>query len=425
MALGLVAIISFDAVDLFFVSRLGESHLAAMSFCFPVIWLLTSFNIGLEAGAASTISRAVGARDMQSARRLSTDTALLAGLSSASLGVLGLATIPVVFPLLGAEVALMPLINDYMSIWYWALPASSMTWVCLAAMRARGNTLLEGKIIALAAALNLVLDPILIFGLFGFPRLEMAGAALATLISNLSVLIGTLLYLHFKLSVMASLFVPLRVILTSWRRVLIIGLPAMLTNTIVPLSNGVIVAMVATFGAAAVAGLGIAMRVEPVALIAFYALSAVTSPIMGQNAGAGQVPRLHEARFWLGRVSVLLGLALALILFMTAPLITSVFTDVSETREVSTSYLRIMSLGYAGYGMVMCACAAFNGMGRPRPAVILSALRALLLLLPLALLGQWLIGLPGLFAGAALSNVLIGLLGYYWLGRVIRQQSST
>ncbi|MGI9290791.1 MAG: MATE family efflux transporter, partial [Gammaproteobacteria bacterium] len=80
MGLGLIAIISFDAVDLFFVSRLGDAHLAAISFCFPVLWLLTSVIIGFEAGAASTVSRAIGKKDNRIARRLTTDTAMLAAL---------------------------------------------------------------------------------------------------------------------------------------------------------------------------------------------------------------------------------------------------------------------------------------------------------------------------------------------------------
>jgi putative MATE family efflux protein len=421
MAMGLVAIISFDAVDLFFVSRLGDAPLAAMSFCFPVIWLLTSVNIGFEAGAASTISRAVGAGELAIARRLTTDTALLAGLSSAVLAGLGLLTIPLVFPLLGAGPELMPLIGDYMGVWFWAMPAASVYWVCLAAMRARGNSMLEGKIITLAALINMALDPILIFGLFGFPRLEIAGAALATLASNLLVLLGTMAYLHLRLDVLATPFVAARKIVASWRRVLVIGLPATLTNTIVPVSNGVIVALVAGYGAPAVAGLGVAMRIEPLALIAFYALSAVTSPFMGQNFGAGRIDRLEAARAWIGRVSLLLGMALALALFVLAQPLSGLFTATAETLEVSTTYLWILPLSYGGYGMVMCACAAFNGLGNPGPAVMLSALRALVVLMPLALLGQALFGLPGLFAGAAVSNLLVGLFGYRWLGRKIRQ----
>ena len=200
-----------------------------------------------------------------------------------------------------------------------------------------------------------------------------------------------------------------------------VGLPATLTNTIVPVSNSVIVALVATSGASAVAGLGIAMRIEPVALIAFYALSAVTSPIMGQNFGAGQFNRLDAARVWIGKFSILFGLLLALSFTVLATPLSALFTELPATLEVSTAYLWIMPLSYGGYGMVMCACAGFNGLGQPGPAVILSALRALLVLMPLALLGQCLLGLPGLFAGAALSNLLVGLFGYHWLGRKIRR----
>jgi putative MATE family efflux protein len=420
MAMGLIAIISFDAVDLLFVAQLGAAQLAAMSFCFPAIWLLTSVNIGFEAGAASTISRSIGGGDTSGARRLTTDTALLAGLTSVGLALLGLLTITKVFPLLGAGEELLPLIADYMGIWYLAMPAAAVYWVCLASMRARGNTMLEGKVIALAALLNLILDPILIFGLFGMPRLEMAGAALATLLSNVTVMIGTLVYLHFRLGVLATLKVPVAVVFASWRRVLRIGLPATLTNTIVPLSNSVIVTLVAQYGAPAVAGLGIAMRIEPVALIAFYALSAVTSPIIGQNFGAGIYHRLELVRGLIGRFALMFGLVLAAILALVGEGVSRLFTDSDASLLVSSSYLMIMPLSYGGYGMVMCACAAFNGLDLPGRAVLLSALRAIFVLLPLAWLGQHFFGLSGLFVGAAGANIIVGISGYIWLGRTIR-----
>lgn len=425
MALGLVALISFDAIDLFFVSRLGDAPLAAMSFCFPAIWLLTSINIGFEAGAASTISRAIGAGDREGAKRLTTDTALLSGLCSLVLGLTGLATIDLLFPLLGAEPELIPLIHDYLGIWYWAMPVASVYWVLLASMRARGNTALEARVLTLAAGLNALLDPIFIFGLLGFPRLEIAGAALATLVANLVVLTGTLIYLNRKHDVLATLQVPIRLITNSWRRVMEIGLPATVTNTIVPLSNTVLVTLVASHGVAAVAGLGVAMRIEPIALILFYALSAVTSPVMGQNYGAGHYRRLEEARRWIGFFALSAGIALALTFSIIARPISAIFTSQVATLDVSATYLLIMPLSYGGYGMVMCACAAFNGLGKPSNAVLLSALRAIGVLLPMALLGQALFGLPGLFIGAACSNLIIGTFGYFWLGRTIRRLNLT
>jgi putative MATE family efflux protein len=420
MALGLIAIISFDAVDLFFLSQLGDMHLAAISFCFPVLWLLTSVIIGFEAGAASTVSRAIGKGDLQSARRQTTDTAMLAGIVTFVICQIGLVTIDLVFPLLGATDELMPLVTEYMSIWYWSVPASAISWIALASMRARGNTLLEGKIIIIAAIINLILDPIMIFGLFGFPRLEMAGAALATLSANVVVLAGTLTYLHVSLRAFATPFTAFVNILDSWKRMLHVGLPAMVTNTIVPFSNAIIVAMIATYGVDAVAGFGVAIRIEPIALIAFYAMSAVTSPFMGQNFAAGKVGRLDEARRVIGKFSIAYGVSLAIIFMLIAEPLTGLFSETASIQAVAIDYLWIMSISYGGYGVVMSVCAAFNGVGYPFPGVVISALRALVLFLPLALLGETFLGLNGIFIAAAVCNILVGILAYLWLGRNIR-----
>jgi putative MATE family efflux protein len=423
MAVGLIAIISFDMVDLFFVSLLGDAPLAAISFTFPIIWLLSSIIIGFEAGAASSISRAIGRNDSAMARRQTTDTAGLAGLTSFILCMVGLMTIDPLFRLLGATEDLLPLIHDYMGIWYFAEPAAAVMWTCLAAMRARGNSLLEGKIITTAAIINAVLDPIFIFGWLGFPRMEIAGAALATLVANAIMLVGTLVFLHVRLRVFATPFTALANILNSWRMMLHVGLPAMATNAIVPIANGIIVSMVAGFGIDAVAGFGIAMRIEPMFLIAFFALSAVTSPFMGQNYAAGKLDRVTQARMAIARFCFWFGLALAATLALLAYPLVSLFSDTDSIRSVATNYLWIMAISYGAYGMVMTTCAAFNGMGYPIPALIISAIRTVILFLPMALLGKMLFGLTGLFFASSIANVMVGVLGFLWLGSRIRQSS--
>ena len=424
MALGLVAIISFDAVDLFFVSQLGDAPLAAISFTFPIIWFLSSIIIGFEAGAASCISRAIGRNDSSTARRQTTDTAMLAGIVSFMLCMTGLMMIKPIFRLLGATDELLPLVNDYMSIWYFAEPAAAVLWTCLAAMRARGNSMIEGKIITAAAVINAILDPIFIFGWLGFPRMEIAGAALATLVANMVMLVGTLIYLHVRMKIFATPFTAISKIFDSWRQMLHVGLPAMLTNAIVPIANGVIVAMVAGYGIDAVAGFGIAMRVEPIFLIAFYALSAVTSPFMGQNYAAGQLERVAEARWVIGKFCLAFGLTVAIVLTVVAYPLTGFFSDNDAIRNVAANYLWIMAVSYGAYGMVMATCAGFNGMGHPLPAVAISALRTVILFLPMALLGKWLIGMNGIFIASATSNILIGLLGFIWFGHRIQQSRS-
>jgi len=415
-SLGLLAIFSFEAVDLFFISRLGDAPLAAISFTFPVIWLIYGIGMGFEAAAASCISRAIGRGDDDSARRLTTDTAVLASLVLAIMGVTGLATIDPVFTRLGATRELMPLIRDYMQIWFWVAPTDAFLWSSLAAIRARGNSRLEAKIITMAALFNLALDPIFIFGLFGFPRLEIRGAALATLVSNGAMLTFTLLYLGGRLRVFAHPIAPFSKILASWRHMLSIGIPAIISNAIIPLSNAIVVAMIARYGVEAVAGFGIAMRIEPIALIPFYSLSAVSSPFFGQNFSAARFGRLLEARRQITRFCVAFGAALALCVSLLAQPMSTLFSHSENIQSVAVHYLWLVSWAYGAHGMVMSCNSAFNGTGRPLPAVVISTARVIFLFLPLALLGQWLLGLEGIFAATSMSNLLLAVLAFKWLG---------
>ena len=420
MAIGLLAIFSFDAVDLFFISQLGDAPLAAISFAFPIIWLLSAIGIGFEAGASSCISRAVGQNDQYKARRLTTDTAVLATLVAFALCLVGLATIRPVFSALGATEEVMPLIEDYMGVWYWVDPVATAMWLCLAGIRARGNTLLEGKVITVAALLNAVLDPILIFGWFGFPRLEIRGAAIASLIANAVMLCFTLVYLHTKLRVFANPFTKFAVILDSWRQILRIAAPAALTYATVPISNAIVVAMVADYGLNAVAGFGIAMRIEPIALIFFYSLSAIASPFVGMNFGARQFDRLLEARRVIARFCVIFGLVLAASLDLAAYPLTGLFTVSDSIQSVAVEYLWLVSISYGAHGLIMTANSIFNGLGTPMPAVVLTSLRVIFVFLPLAFIGRRLFDLQGIFAASAIANIAVGTLAYYWVGFRIR-----
>jgi putative MATE family efflux protein len=419
-ALALVAIFSFEAVDLFFIGQLGDAPLAAVAFTLPIIWLLYGVGIGFEAGAASCVSRAIGKGNQYQARRLTTDTAVLGALVALVMCFIGLATIGPVFSLLGAPLDLMPQIQAYMGVWYWVHPVDVGLWTCLASIRARGNALLESKIIVASAILNLILDPILIFGLFGFPRLEIQGAAVATLVSVSVMLIYTIWHLNSHLKVFAPIVAPIKEILASWKHMLAIGIPAIISNAIVPLSSAIVIAMVAGYGVDAVAGFGIAMRLEPTALIPFYALSAVSSPFFGQNFGAGHFDRLLEARRIIMRFSLGFGLCLAIGLSLLAKPMAGLFTDSEAIQSVAASYIWIVSWSWGAYGIVMSANAGFNGSGRPLPGVMISTLRVVIVFLPLAFLGRWLLGLNGLFIASSLANMAVGAMAYLWIGKHIR-----
>ncbi|QFT53569.1 MATE family efflux transporter [Microbulbifer sp. THAF38] len=424
MVWGILAVMSFNIVDTYFVSQLGNAPLAAMSFTFPVVMVINSFSIGLGAGTSSAVARAYGAREVSNVRRLVTDASVLALLISLVITVVGLLTIRPLFSLLGASEELMPLIEDYMVPWYLGTIFVIVPTIALSALRAIGNSALTGRIMVGVALFNLILDPILIFGLLGFPRLELQGAAIATVVVRALSFFIAFYYLIRRENLVAAPQWHLGTLIESWRKVLAVGLPAVLTNVIIPMAGGVVVALVAVHGDEAVAGLGVALRIEPVALIVFYALSAVVGPFMGQNAGAGNIDRLRETVSVLARFCLVLGAGLAVLLYFIGEPVVRLFSDSPEVIAVAVAYLSLVPFSYAGYGFVMSANAAFNGLGRPLPATMISFLRVLGVYLPLAWIGNYFWGMAGLFAATAASNLLLGALSWWWLRHDTRQRGA-
>lgn len=419
MVWGILATMSFNVVDTYFVAQLGDAPLAAMSFTFPVVMMINAFAIGLGAGSSSAVARAFGAGDMQRVRRLVTDATLLAVIVAVLVSLLGLMTIEPLFRLLGAEQRLLPLISEYMVTWYLGTVFAVVPMVALSALRAIGNSALTGRILLAVALFNFILDPLLIFGLFGFPRLELQGAALATVIARGISFVIALYVLARNERILSLPTLQWSRLTDSWRTILAVGLPAIATNVIIPMSGGVVVALVAVHGADAVAGLGVALRIEPVALIVFYALSSVVGPFMGQNAGANRHDRLIETVSVLARFSIFFGIGLALVLWLVGGKVASLFSDSPQVLAVAVAYLSLVPISYAGYGFVMSANAAFNGLGHPLPGTFISFLRVLGLYLPLAWIGNYYWGIQGLFVATVISNLAIGTMAWWWLRRYL------
>jgi len=415
MVWALFAMMSFNAADTFFVAQLGDLQLAAMSFTFPVEMVFTSIAIGAGAGASSTLARLLGAGNVADARRVFTDALILIGGLSIVFALLGFQLIEAVFSLLGATPELMPFLNEYMRIWYWCVPALITSQVCMATLRAMGLSRLQGRVMIGISLLNVFLDPLLIFGLAGFPRMELEGAALATVITRWIGLLIVLYILCRKYEMKAPLSIPIGQRLKNWTAVLHVGLPATATNMIIPLANGIVILLVSQYGNAAVAGLGVAARIEPIVLVCFYALSSTMGPFFGQNFGANRADRLHTALRNVSSFCLISGLLIAALLYFASNTIVGWFSESSEIQRVAVAYLTIVPISYGAYGIVMSVCASFNGLGMPLPALLISSCRVLFLFIPLALLGRYLWGINGLFIAAAVSNVLLGILAAFWL----------
>ncbi|MGI9199526.1 MAG: MATE family efflux transporter [Woeseiaceae bacterium] len=419
MLLGITTMMGQAFIDAYFLGMVGDRALAAHAFSFPVLMIVTSVAIGLGAGTSSVVARAIGARDMRRARRLATDSLMLSFLITAAFCVVGVLTIEPLFHLLGAPADMIPLIRGFMLILYSGVPFVVVGMVGMASMRATGDTRLPSTLMILGAILNVILDPVFIFGVGPIPGMGLNGAAIAALIARGIIFLGAIYLLRGRLNMISFNKPDKDELRKSWRDILHVGIPAAGTNAIVPIATAIITAMIAGYGPEAVAGFGVASRIESLVLVMFYALSGIIGPFVGQNLSVCKEGRILESM----RLSMLFclgsGLLIAVILAATSSALPSLFSDNDSVVGVARLFLIIAPLGYAGYGLVMTINAAFNGMGKPMPGVVVSLMRTILLYVPLALVGQHYYGIAGIFAAYAAANIITGFVAYSWVKRTI------
>lgn len=411
---GIFAIVAFNLADTYFVGQLGTQELAAMSFTFPVVTTFGSLAMGLGVGAASIIARAIGEGDQSRVQRFTTNSLTLAlAIVGVFIGV-GLLTIDPLFTALGATPDVLPLVRDYMQIWYLGMIFLVVPMVGNSAIRAAGNTATPSIIMTVAAGINIALDPLFILGLAGLPRLELQGAALATVIARALTFVASLLVLHYKEHLLCFQRPKLSEMLRCWLDILRIGLPAAMTSMITPISVGIITSLLATYGQEAVAAFGVASRIESFALITLFALAASMGPFVGQNWGAKAYSRVQRSLKVSFQFCLFWGMLMAVVLAASGKQLVSLFNSTPEVVAIAALYLLIVPITYAPAGIIQVSSATFNALGKPIPSVVMTSVRMFVLYIPLAYLGAHFFGVEGIFAATGLSNLLTGIGAYLW-----------
>lgn len=420
--LGITTMMGQALIDAWFLGRVGDRALAAHAFSYPILMIVTSVAIGLGAGTSSVVARAIGSGDHRRARRLATDSLLLSFIITVTVSALGVATIGPLFRLLNAPQDMLPLIRGFMIILYAGVPFVVVGMVGIASMRATGDTRLPSKLMIIGSVLNVALDPLLIFGVGPLPALGLNGAAVAALIARGAIFVGALYLLRGRLNLLSFNRPNPDELRRSWRDILHVGVPAAGTNAIVPVGAAVITAIIARYGPEAVAGFGVASRIESMMLVSYYAMSAIIGPFVGQNLSAGKGDRILQALSLCTMFCVISGLIIAALLAVGADFLASLFSDSEAVVDVAKSYLWIAPISYGAYGTVMVMNASFNGLGQPLPAVAISVARMLVFYVPLAVVGMFYFDTHGIFAAYAVANVASGIIAYRWAKRTVVRQ---
>ena len=425
MLFGISTMMLQSFIDMWFIGRVGDDSLAALSFAFPVIMVVTSLAIGLGAGTSSVVARAIGANDHSRAQRLATDSLFLSFCITVGISLIGFFTTGSLFRLLGAPEDMIPLIRGYMNILYFAVPFLVVSMVGMTSMRATGDTRLPSMLMIIGSILNLILDPILIFGIGPIPAMGLEGAAWAGLLSRGGIFFAVMYYLKVRSDLLTFNKPGGKELITSWRDVLHVGIPAAGTNAIIPIATGVVTAMLARYGPEAVAGFGVASRIESVVLVMFYALSAVIGPFVGQNISAGKADRIYQALRLCALFCMASGLIIMVLLALAGDWLPSLFSDNAMVTDVTKMFLFVVPVSYGTYGMVMIMNAAFNGMGKPMPAVAISVGRMVVIYLPLAFLLENVFGIAGIFGAYMVANIITGIISYRWAKASLKTQHLT
>ncbi|WP_414979429.1 MATE family efflux transporter [Congregibacter sp.] len=405
-SVGLIAMFTVDVVDMFFLTLLGEQRLvAAVGFAGALLFFLLSLGIGLQIALVALVAKAEGSRDRPLAGRYCSSVLWFNALSVGLVAALVWVWLPELLQLLGASGDTLNYALAYSRIQIPAVPLLVLGMSLSAGLRAVGDARHSMYATLAGAGANAVLDPILIF-YFG---LGIEGAAWASVASRV-VVVAYAGYVLFRVHRLPTRVSP-RMIVADAPAIMVIAIPAVLTNLATPLGNSLILRMMSQFGDSAVAASAVMGRLAPLAFAVVFAVSGAVGPIVGQNAGARRYDRVRETLLDASKFVVAYVAIAWLILWLAADFVVATFTVSELAADLLRFYIYFLVGAFAFNGLLFVANASYNNLGRAYLATLFNYAKVFLGVVPAAYLGATLYGARGLMIGEVLGASLFGVLG--------------
>ena len=410
--LGMSSMILASMIETIYIGILGAKELAAYSFMFPVIMALTSVSMGVGIGASSVIARAEGKGDREQVTRYVTHTGFLTLVLTVGLCGSVYFFLDDLYAMMGATGEVLELVVEFAQVWVLGLITFTIPMVASTILRALGIAKAPGYIMTVSSGLQLVVSPILIFGLFDVPAQGLVGSAYAFIgIGLFRILAFAILVARERIVLTENVFAGF---LDSSRAIMHIALPAMLSSLIGPVSMGITIALLASHGESIVAALGILNRIEMLVTMILGALSSSIAPFVGQNWGARKIDRVHRGLkvcywFCLGW-----GLLCFLVLAPFGKYFVAFINADPELVEAAGWFLLIVPASFGAMGVGQIAGSLFVALGKPIPPTLLSILRTIVVYVPMAIFFDSLWGYTGIFVAVLVSNILFGVASFVW-----------
>jgi len=374
----------FAVVDVFFVGRIGANAVATVGLTESMLSLIFAVAIGLSLSTTAMVARRIGEKDPEDASVAGVQAIILGLAVSLLVGVPCFIYAPRLLQLMGASPEIVATGSGYARIALGGSGAILMLFLNNAIFRGAGDAAIAMRLLWVSNIINLILDPCLIFGLGPFPRLGVTGAALATFTGRS---IGVA-YQFYRLSRgtgrLPSLARHIRVNLGVLWRLIRVSLTGILQFAIAHTSWIGLVRIVSIFGAPALAGYTIAIRILIFVLLPSWGLSNAAATLVGQNLGAGKADRAESSVWRTGFYNMLFLGTVGIAFVVFAEPVVRLFTHDPEVIPLAASCLRILSFGNIGYAYGMVMLQAFNGAGDTVTPTIVNLFGFWFLEIPLA-----------------------------------------
>lgn len=413
---------SYQLVDAMFVGRLGKEALAAMSVTYPLALSFTAIASGTGVGVTSLISRSLGAGDSRGADKVVGTAISLCFILAGILALLCLPNLDWILQTLGGEGEVLPLARSYSQIMIYSILVAYGAMILSNIIRADGNPVFSSSVSIASALINIALDPVFIFGYGPVPPMGIAGAAIATVISqSISVAIYLTFILRGKTAYHYEMgnFIPSLTVIGGIYRV---GVASILRSGAQFITMGVVNRTAASFGVTPLAIIGVLVRISRFVLMPCLGMGQGMLPLIGYNFGAEKKERISELIFKTGVVSTSWTVLCWLAIMLFPEQVMSAFNVEAGFLEEGSGALRLFGMFFIITGIQMLPGFFFQGIGRGLPASVLTVVRSIVVLMPLILVLPRYMGVNGLWISYPITDAVSLLLSVGWMILEFRKQ---